>query len=48
MDDTVSVGDSVKAKNGVATKGQSNWQVMNIETPYDSEMGYGIAKVFIR
>ncbi|WP_313955744.1 peptidase G2 autoproteolytic cleavage domain-containing protein, partial [Bacillus pumilus] len=48
IDDTVSVGDSVKAKNGVATKGQSNWQVMNIETPYDSEMGYGIAKVFIR
>ncbi|OBS85368.1 peptidase G2 autoproteolytic cleavage domain-containing protein [Bacillus pumilus] len=48
IDDTVNVGDSVKAKNGVATKGQSNWQVMNIETPYDSEMGYGIAKVFIR
>ncbi|MBU8637705.1 peptidase G2 [Bacillus pumilus] len=48
IDETVNVGDSVKAKNGVATKGQSNWQVMNIETPYDSEMGYGIAKVFIR
>ncbi|WP_277745200.1 peptidase G2 autoproteolytic cleavage domain-containing protein, partial [Bacillus safensis] len=48
IDGSVKVGDTIDAKDGIATIGQSNWRVMNIETPYDSKMGYGIAKVFIR
>lgn len=48
IDETVRVGDFVTAVNGVATKGASNWRVMEIETPYDESEGYGVAKIFIR
>ncbi|WP_277745186.1 peptidase G2 autoproteolytic cleavage domain-containing protein, partial [Bacillus safensis] len=48
IDDTVNVGDTVDAVDGIATKGKSNWRVMKIETPFDEKEGYGVAKVFIR
>ncbi|OUA06448.1 hypothetical protein BK772_25975 [Bacillus thuringiensis serovar finitimus] len=37
-----------KAKNGIATKGNSNWKVMRITTPYDEEKEYGVALIFVR
>ncbi|MEH7651790.1 peptidase G2 autoproteolytic cleavage domain-containing protein [Bacillus safensis] len=48
IDETVSEGDFVTASNGIATKGDSRWRVMEIETPYDEAEGYGVAKIFIR
>ncbi|WP_263703376.1 peptidase G2 autoproteolytic cleavage domain-containing protein [Bacillus thuringiensis] len=47
-DNTVRPGDTISAHNGIATKGQSNWRVMSITTPYDEEKGYGVALVFVR
>ncbi|PGX31027.1 peptidase G2 [Bacillus anthracis] len=47
-DDTIAAGDTLVAKDGIATKGKSDWKVMRITTPYDAEKGYGVALVFVR
>jgi len=46
-DQTISMGDSIKAINGIATKGDQ-FKVMKITTPYDATKGYGVAKVLIK
>lgn len=46
-DQTVSMGDSIKAINGIATKGDQ-FKIMKITTPYDATKGYGVAKVLIK
>ncbi len=49
VDETVTIGDSVAAVNGVATKADSGGYgiVMKMKSPYDPEKGYGIAKMFV-
>ena len=53
VDNTVREGDFIKVKdNGIGTKGKNehgqNWQVMKITTPYEENLGFGIALVFVR
>ncbi|MGW6365161.1 peptidase G2 autoproteolytic cleavage domain-containing protein [Bacillus subtilis] len=49
IDETVSVGDSVSAIKGIATKAESNGYgtVMKIKTSYDAEKGYGVAQMIV-
>jgi len=44
----LSQGDTIVAKDGVGVKGDSNWKVMKITTPYHVKRGYAIAKVLIK
>lgn len=44
----LSQGDTIIAKDGIGVKGDSNWQVMKITTPYHVKRGYAIAKVLIK
>ena len=53
IDETIKVGDFIKAKDGgIATKNENptwqRWKVMKITTPYDNKKGYGVALVFVR
>ncbi|CUB44150.1 peptidase G2 [Bacillus velezensis] len=49
IDETVSVGDSVSAIGGIATKAESGGYgtVMRIKSPYDAEKGYGVAQMIV-
>ncbi|MCY7682007.1 MULTISPECIES: peptidase G2 autoproteolytic cleavage domain-containing protein [Bacillus amyloliquefaciens group] len=49
IDETVSVGDSVSAIEGIATKAESDGYgtVMKIKSPYDAEKGYGVAQMIV-
>ncbi|WYF09912.1 peptidase G2 autoproteolytic cleavage domain-containing protein [Bacillus velezensis] len=49
VDDTVNVGDSVSAVDGIATKAESGGYgtVMRFESPYDAEKGYGVAQMMV-
>ncbi|MEC1929560.1 peptidase G2 autoproteolytic cleavage domain-containing protein, partial [Bacillus amyloliquefaciens] len=47
--ETVAVGDSVSAIEGIATKAESGGYgtVMKIKSPYDAEKGYGVAQMIV-
>ncbi|MEW5569583.1 peptidase G2 autoproteolytic cleavage domain-containing protein [Rossellomorea marisflavi] len=50
-DNTVTVGDTIKPKNGIATKADDRgqgWKVMKVTKPYSQTVGYGVALCFIR
>ncbi|MCR9038531.1 peptidase G2 autoproteolytic cleavage domain-containing protein [Bacillus sp. L381] len=49
IDETVTVGDSVSAINGVATKAESAGYgtVMKIKIPFDVKKGYGVAQMLV-
>ncbi|MEK4631475.1 MULTISPECIES: peptidase G2 autoproteolytic cleavage domain-containing protein [Bacillus] len=49
IDETVAIGDSVSAIEGIATKAESGGYgtVMKIKSPYDAEKGYGVAQMII-
>ncbi|MGE7721801.1 peptidase G2 autoproteolytic cleavage domain-containing protein, partial [Bacillus velezensis] len=49
IDETVTVGDSVSAIHGVATKAESAGYgtVMKIKIPFDVKKGYGVAQMLV-
>ncbi|WP_327834650.1 peptidase G2 autoproteolytic cleavage domain-containing protein [Bacillus swezeyi] len=51
IDETVEVGNSIEANDGMATKSKDSsqrWRVMEITKPYSKKDGYGVAICFIR
>lgn len=49
IDNTVQVGDKVKARGGIATKNKDGYfKVLEITTPYDSNKGYGVAVLLVK
>jgi hypothetical protein len=49
IDETVSQGDYLTARNGIGTKAsEGTWKVMKITTAHTPKKGYGIALTIIR
>ncbi|PAE07439.1 hypothetical protein CHI12_11050 [Terribacillus saccharophilus] len=50
-DETIEAGDYIEAEEGTATKSEyagQGWKVMKVTKPYETEKGYGVAKVMIK